>query len=116
MAAGDVQGAWNLMHPVTRSDVYHGSQVEFATDVLGAEWDGFEWEVALPHFHDVHYIADLHFPNGWQSMPDFLADRRLIDESLVNGETVPYVVVRIDEPFGGAGILSNGPGTDQPVP
>jgi hypothetical protein len=105
MAAGDAARAWELMHPVTQSDVYHGLQLDFARDVASAQWGRFAWEVQPAHFSDVHYFVDLRFANGLESVPPFLLDRGLIHTTQVGG--VPYVGVRIDEP-GEDGVLSNG--------
>jgi hypothetical protein len=105
MAAGDAARAWELMHPVTRSDVYHGLELDFARDVVSAQWGRFVWEVQPANFFDVHYLVDLRLANGLESVPPFLLDRGLIHTQQVGG--VPYVGVRIDEP-GEDGVLSNG--------
>jgi hypothetical protein len=107
MAAGDAARAWELMHPVTRSDVYHGLQPDFTHDVVSAQWGRFVWEVQPAHFFDVHYLVDLRLANGLGSAPRFLMDRGLIHTHEVGNAVVPYVVVRIDEP-GEDGVLSNG--------
>jgi hypothetical protein len=105
MVAGDAARAWQLMHPVTRSDVYHGLELDFARDVASAQWGRFVWEVQPANFFDVHYLVDLRLANGLESVPPFLLDRGLIHTTQVGG--VPYVGVRIDEP-GEDGVLSNG--------
>ncbi len=64
MAAGDGARAWNLMHSITRRDVYRDSRADFLGDVEAANWDGFDWQVEPPRFSDVHYLADVEVPNG----------------------------------------------------
>jgi hypothetical protein len=107
MAAGDAARAWELMHPVTRSDVYHGLQLDFTRDVASAQWGRFAWEVQPANFFDVHYLVDLRLANGLESVPRFLMDRGLIHIQGVGDALVPYVGVRIDEP-GEDGVLSSG--------
>ena len=107
MAAGDAARAWQLMHPVTRADVYHGLQPDFTHDVVSAQWGRFAWAVQPANFFDVHYLVDLQLANGLGSAPRFLIDRGLIHTHEVGGVRVPYVGVRIDEP-GEDGVLSNG--------
>ena len=107
MAAGDAARAWQLMHPVTRSDVYHGLPPDFTHDVVSAQWGQFIWAVQPANFFDVHYLVDLRLANGLGSAPRFLIDRGLIHTHEVGDALVPYVGVRIDEP-GEDGVLSNG--------
>lgn len=107
MAAGDAARAWELMHPVTRSDVYHGLQPDFARDVASAQWGRFVWEVRPATFADVHYFVDLRLANGLESVPRFLMERGLIHTYGVGDTLVPYVGVLINEP-GEDGVLSNG--------
>jgi hypothetical protein len=106
MAAGDAARAWELMHPVTRRDVYRGLQPDFTHDVVSAQ-GRFFWAVQPANFFDVHYLVDLRLANGLGATPRFLIDRGLIHTHEVGDALVPYVVVRIDE-HGEDGVLSNG--------